>query len=389
MPIRSWTLTDVERNVYLDNLSALPDQVGGAVRGYKVSKRRLQGGLRDGVDLVEIDNGRLRVAILPTRGMGLWKAWQADWEIGWQSPVRGPVHPALVPLWEPSGIGWLNGFDELLCRCGLESNGAPEFDDQGRLKYPLHGRVANAPANKVDLTIDGDTGEVALVGEVDERRLFGNALRLRSTFKTRAGENGFRVIDEVGNPSAVAAEMELLYHINLGLPLLGAGAMIAAPVKTLVPRNARAAEGVASWDSYGPPEPGFAEQVYLMELQGDAQGNTRVLLKSPHGERGLSLRFNLAELPRFTLWKCTQSTQDGYVTGLEPGVNFPNPRSYEKEQGRVIQLVAGERRTFEIGFEIHADAQSVAAAEAAIGRLKSPQPRIHTQPVAGWSADAG
>ena len=106
----------------------------------------MEGGLRDSVDLVEIDNGRLRVAVVPTRGMGLWKAWHGDWEIGWQSPVKGPVHPAFVPLWEPSGIGWINGFDELLCRCGLESNGAPEFDDQGRLKYPLHGKIANVPA---------------------------------------------------------------------------------------------------------------------------------------------------------------------------------------------------------------------------------------------------
>ncbi len=137
--------------------------------------------------------------------------------------------------------------------------------------------------------------------------------------------------------------------------MLVRGAMVVAPVKTLVPRNARAVEGLATWNSYGPPEPGFAEQVYLMELLADAQGSTRVLLKSPHGERGLSLRFNIQQLPKFTLWKCTQALADGYVTGLEPGVNFPNPRSYEKEQGRVVTLAAGEKRTFEIGFDIHAD----------------------------------
>ena len=36
---------------------------------------------------------------------------------------------------EPSGLGWLDGFDELLVRCGLESNGAPEFDADGRVVY--------------------------------------------------------------------------------------------------------------------------------------------------------------------------------------------------------------------------------------------------------------
>lgn len=386
MAERTWTLTDIARDVYLDNLTLLPEQVGGTARGYKVIKRRLEGGLRDGVDLVAIDNGRLRMAIVPTRGMGLWKAWQGDWEIGWTSPVRGPVNPALVPLWEPSGIGWLNGFDELLCRCGLESNGAPEFDDKGRLKYPLHGKIANLPAQNVELAIDGDSGEITLSGEVDERRMFGNQLRLRSTYKTRAGETGFRVIDEVENPGASPAEMELLYHINLGQPLLGAGAMVVAPVKTLVPRNARAAEGVANWDNYGPPQTGFVEQVYLMDLVADAKGQTRVLLKSPHGERGLSLTFNVEQLPKFTLWKSTQAIEDGYVTGLEPGVNFPNPRSYEKEQGRVLTLAPGERRTFEIGFEIHSDAAGVAASESAIRKLQgSTSPNIHPQPQSGWT----
>lgn len=387
MAPRSWTVTDTARGEHLDNLSILPEQVGGAARGYKIVKRRLGGGLRDGVDLVEIDNGRLRLDIVPTRGMGLWKVWQSDWEIGWTSPLRGPVNPALVPLWEPSGIGWLSGFDELLCRCGLESNGAPEFDDQGRLKYPLHGKIANLPAQKVELTIDGDAGEISLAGEVEERRIFGNQLRLRSTYRTRVGESGFRVIDEVENPGSGPAEMELLYHINLGQPLLGAGSQLVAPVKTLVPRNARAAEGVASWDSYGPPQAGFVEQVYLMDLLADAASNTRVLLKSPRGEHGVSLTFNIQQLPKFTLWKCTQAIEDGYVTGLEPGVNFPNPRSYEKEQGRVVTLGPGQRRTFEIGFEIHTNAAAVAASEATIHKLQaSTAPTIHTQPQAGWTA---
>ena len=41
-------------------------------------------------------------------------------------------------------------------------------------------------------------------------------------------------------------------------------------------------------------------------------------------------------MPWFTQWKNTTSVADGYVTGIEPGTNFPNPRTYEGEQGRVI-----------------------------------------------------
>ena len=174
-------------DVYVEQISLGPEQVGGRARGYSVVKRTLQGGLRDGVDVIEVHNGRLRFVVVPTRGMGIWRAGCGDLLFGWQSPVKGPVHPAFVNLWEPSGIGWLSGFDELLVRCGLESNGAPEFRPNGALRWPLHGRIANTPAHKVEVAIDGDSGEIVIRGIVDEARLFGNKLRLATTIRTQVG----------------------------------------------------------------------------------------------------------------------------------------------------------------------------------------------------------
>ena len=88
----------------------------GAQGLWNVEHATLRGGLREGVELVIVDNGKIKVAICPTRGMSIWKAWCGEMEIGWQSPVRGPVHPHFVDLGEPSGLGWLDGFDELLVR---------------------------------------------------------------------------------------------------------------------------------------------------------------------------------------------------------------------------------------------------------------------------------
>ncbi len=42
---------------------------------------------------------------------------------------------------------------------------------------------------------------------------------------------------------------------------------------------------------------------------------------------------------------------DGYVTGLEPGTGFPNPRSFEEEKGRIVNLAAGESREFLLAIE--------------------------------------
>ena len=133
--------------------------------------------------------------------------------LGWRSPVHGPVHPALVRLCEASGLGWLDGFDELLVRCGLESNGAPEFNEDGTVRYGLHGKIANIPAHKVELAIDGESGEIAVTGVVDESRLFFNKLRMTSVYTTRAGQPAFTVTDTIRNISAEPAELELLYML--------------------------------------------------------------------------------------------------------------------------------------------------------------------------------
>lgn len=132
MAKKTWTLTDVDSDQYLESLSATPSLVGGAASGYAVTKRTLRGGRRDGVDVIEVDNGTVRFVLVPTRGMGLWKASLGQIQLGWKSPVKGPVHPSLVHLDEASGLGWLEGFDELMVRCGLESNGAPGVQRQGR-----------------------------------------------------------------------------------------------------------------------------------------------------------------------------------------------------------------------------------------------------------------
>src|SRR5581483_1712831 len=112
-------LTDAARGVWLDEFAAGPGDVPGTPPGWSVRKRTLRGGPGDGVDLVEVDNGALRFSVLPTRGLGLWRGSYRGIELGWRAPVVGPVHPKYVELSARNGLGWLTGFDEWLCRCGL------------------------------------------------------------------------------------------------------------------------------------------------------------------------------------------------------------------------------------------------------------------------------
>ena len=372
-----------------DAADALCELLAQGSAGSSITKRRLQGGLHGGMEIIEVDNGRMRFWVLPERGMGIWKVWLDGVELGWQSPVRGPVHPYYVPLHDPSGLGWLDGFDELLCRCGLESNGAAEFDALGRLRYPLHGKIANLPAYDVHAQIDEQQSLASVRGRVDETRFKFRKLQLATTVSSVAGSSELLISDTVTNRSAVASDFQLLYHINFGSPLLEAGAEVVAPVAMMSPRTPIAEQGVANWSRYAAPKAGFEEQVYFMQLLGDENSQTEVLLKNAAGEKGVSLHFNLHQLPCFTLWKNTAAECDGYVTGLEPGTNFPNPHSYEQQQGRVVTLQPGESRRFDIRIAFHCDAASVRQAEHRVDNLQAAQPPvIHLIMQRGWSIEA-
>jgi galactose mutarotase-like enzyme len=383
--MKTWTLVDVDNDVYLDDLHVTSGEFG--VDGsMSIRKRRLRGGLREGVDVVEIDNGALRFTVVPTRGMGLWRAALGNLDIAWQSPVRGPVHPAFVPVFEPSGVGWLSGFDELLVRCGLESNGAPEFDKDGQLEYALHGRIANLPANHVEVSFDADSRTIAVTGIVDESRLFGHKLRLRSTYITQLGEPRLKIIDEVTNLSALPSDMQLLYHINFGAPLATPGSRLVAPIETLAPRDAHSASDAKTWNVLRPAEAALAEFAHFAELAADANGRTRAMLAAADGARGVSLEFNRRQLPYLTLWKSHHLPADGYVTGLEPATGFPNMHCFEEKERRVLPMAPGQTRRFDITMEVHPSLQSVSAAAADIATLsRGVEPTILSKPKPGWS----
>lgn len=360
-----------------------------AVARCKFTRSRLSEGRSADVEVIEIANGALRLFLLPQRGMGIWKVFLGDIEFGWQSPVTGPVHPMLVPIQDGSGLGWLEGFDELLCRCGLQSFGPPVFDPNGRLVYPLHGRIANLPAEAIEIRHDDATGQLDLVGVVREARFHQFNLRLTSTLTIRPGEQSFSVRDEITNLSHAPADCQLLYHYNIGLPLLGEGAEVVAPIRELAPRDARAAEGIAEWASIGPPVAGYAEQVFYSMLHADADGTTQVMLKGPDGQIGTGLQFNIHQLPCFIVWKNAVDARDGYVVGIEPGTGFANPRPFEVEQGRVVALGSGESKHFDVRFEFYGDRKQVRTAEQQIEALqRAAVPIVFSQPRSGWSPGA-
>ena len=380
-----YVLTSVEQNIDLDTwqISARDNGVAPDI-AWSVRRQRLHGGKQDGVDLIVVDNGRLTITLVPTRGMGILRVLAGDLRLGWDSPVREVVHPKYINLEARGGLGWLEGFNEWLARCGLEWAGHPGPDrfvnnvgEQAEMNLTLHGKVENIPASEVEVIVEREPRpRIRVRGRVDERAFYGPKLELWTEVWTEPGSSTFRIEDTLTNRSAFESEFQILYHVNYGPPLLGAGAHFSAPVGRVTPFNARAAEDVATYAEYAGPVRGFIEQVYNLHPFADGEGRSVVMLSNAAHDRAVSMGFAVAELPYVTLWKNLTALDEGYVTGLEPGTGFPYPRRIEREAGRVPKLKPGETRHFAIDFGVHTTA---AAVTAILERIKQIQNGRSTQ----------
>ena len=364
----------------------------GSASNWSVKSYTLRGGLQEGVQVVEVNNGKLCYAILPTRGMGIWKGQCGDISLGWDSPVKDPVNPAFINLQDRGGLGWLKGFNEWFVRCGLNSMGAPGMDtvldnsgNEFDVPLTLHGNIANVPARAVSVEVTDQA--VIVKGEVDETMMLGPALRLNTEIHTEFGSGKMTIIDTVTNLGNNPQEHEMLYHINYGAPLLEKGSRMVAPFKQVAPRDPHSVEGIDTFDEYGAPQIGFVEQAYKYELAGKrGSRETMTMLRNATGDKASLLRFTLKDFPCFTLWKNTAGKADGYVTGLEPATSYPNSRRFEREKGRVITLAGGESRTTTLSIEALDTKKAIKAAEAEIKTLqKTAKAKIHPQPLSSFS----
>jgi hypothetical protein len=356
---------------------------------WSVTQTILHGGRQEGVDLVTIDNGKLRITLIPTRGMSLLEVRSGDFRLGWDSPVKEVVHPQFVNLESRGGLGWLEGFNELLVRCGLEFAGGPgrdEFIDntgaKAEMNLTLHGKIGNIPASEVEVVIDRTPPHrIRVIGVVHERSFYGPKLELRTEVSTVPGSDEFRIDDAVTNHGGAPQEFMLIYHTNFGVPLLEQGASVVAAADRVAPINDHAAKSVEGYLTYAGPTPGFIEQVYLLWSCGDAQGRTGTLLRNAAGDRAASLHWSTSELPYLTLWKNTAAAADGYVTGLEPGTDFPYNRKIERQAGRLPRLAPGETRHFALEFGVHSGSAAVAEAVRGITAIQANREvRVETKP---------
>jgi hypothetical protein len=302
----------------------------------------LRDGPEAGVRIAEVRSGSgLRFQVTLDRGMDISVADYKGVPLAWRSP-NGDVHPS---FYDPKGLGWLKSFaGGLVTGCGLTQAGAPGDDDGEELG--LHGRLSHIPATHVETSTEWkeDNCTFKVSGIIRESSLFRQNLTLHRTIEVELGSSVFTIRDTVVNDGFRPTPLMLLYHINLGWPLVDDGAALMLNAETITPRDAEATKGVETAKKITDPVRGYKEQVFFHEVIPDWSGFASALLANRRLHLGLYVDYRQKELPKFTQWKMIGEGE--YVLGMEPANCLVQGRAKERERGTLKILDPGEKREF-------------------------------------------
>ena len=324
----------------------LKPYIGSMAQLARIRTSVLDDGRGRGVRIADVDNGSgLRFSVLIERGLDIGDASFNGIPFVYQTPV-GIVNPA---HFDAEGLRWLRSFGGgLLAGCGLRHAGSPEPEEGMRVDGPLglHGRLSNTPAENVAVVqgwVDGQY-RLSVSGTVREVSFYGENLELTRTISTALGDNSITVSDVVVNRGVRASPLMMLYHINMGFPLVSEDAVLEAQVLATEPRNADAQKGLGDWARCQKPTAGCVEQCFYHDIEAGDDGMARMTMRNPAAKMAVEIAYRKAELPFFTQWKMMGEQE--YVVGLEPGNCHPEGQSAEAARGTLKTIAPDESVSF-------------------------------------------
>ena len=328
----------------------------------------LDNGVERGVRALEFRTGSgLAFDVLVDRAMDIGPAEHGGRSFGWRS-ATGFRHPALHEYRDEDGLAWLRSFSGLIVTAGIDHTLFTAEVDASQYRYPfrksvwngLHGRIANIPAHLIGYGEEWpaeDTCTLWAEGEVRQAAIFGEHLRLRRRIEADLGGNVIRLIDTVTNHGFDPTPHMLLYHINLGWPLVDDGAQLVAPIARTRWSTDSVRDQRVSYQRFPAPQSGFVEQVYAHELVPDDNGRVSAAVVNERLGMGVQVEWPHGEFPYFFEWL---HLRDGaYAVGLEPSTHDVSGEVAARADGSMIWLGAGESRSYHTTFVVLEGADDV------------------------------
>jgi hypothetical protein len=337
--------TDIDKNSLRKRVGDI-SQLGG------IKLYEFQDGAGRGVRAADITSpSGIGATVLIDRGMDISNLNYKSIPISWRSAV-GNTSPV---YYESRSSEWLRTFfGGLVATCGLENVGA-SCNDEGE-ELGLHGRISNISAENICTNCywQGDDYLMEISGTVREVKVFGNKLELKRKITSFFSTPKIIVEDNIENIGFVKSPIMILYHVNIGYPVLDKTTKLLEPKATVTPRDEEAMKGFDKFNEFSEPIHSFNEQVYFHDIESDPEGNTNVALVNENfnnGEGiGIWLKYNKENLPFLVEWK--QMGEGEYVCGIEPGNNTATGRVNEGKKGTLKFIEPGETIKYKLEFKV-------------------------------------
>jgi hypothetical protein len=297
--------------------------------------------------------------VLVDRGFDVGRAWYGGRPLAWWSPV------GLIGPWyhDASGLEWFRGFPGgLVSTCGLDHTllggsdeaGVYDFPHRRTETYGLHGRYTGLPARLLGYGVDwsGDEAVLWAEGEVRQVAVFGEQLVLRRRVEVDLGGTSVRIADTVTNIGPTDCPHMMLYHCNIGFPVVDGGAELAYPAGPGVCVSEASSPSYAVLEE---PRRPYVEQCYEHDMRTDAGGwVSAAVLNRPAG-LGVYQRYRKDVLPHHITWR--QLGHGTYVLAMEPSTNRDAGRFDARERGELRHLAPGESIGYDLELGVLAGAQ--------------------------------
>ncbi|MBQ1244360.1 MAG: aldose 1-epimerase family protein, partial [Clostridia bacterium] len=259
-----------------------------SVRRYTITEGR-----EAGLSVIDCDNGKIRFLVNASKACDIMQLYHEGQNMSFIS--KNAFTKREIPF--------LRRFEGgMVYTCGLDSVG-------GREGYELHGSFHNTPAEVV--RAERTDEEIVIEANIRDTSLFGKNLVLRRKISSKIGSDSVKIEDALINLGYKDEEYCLLYHINVGYPMLDDGGKILADVDEVISRTEWSKKHEASILKTSMPVDNGEEFCYFVRLR-----KPEVSLVNERIGKTFTVSYSNDTLPHFVEWKSMVSGD--YALGLEP-----------------------------------------------------------------------
>lgn len=296
-----------------------------------IEEYRLTEGKGDGLRFMQVRNGMgLECSVCPDRGADIYRVTFMGRNLSFFGPC-GYVAPA---YYDREDNNWLKSFTAgFLTTCGLANAGTPSRGEG------LHGSIGNTPAEHAWWHREADA--LVIDAYVKDFVLFGRKLALHRNIAFSTTENTLTLTDTIENHGDTVSPLMLMYHMNMGYPLVSESSELVINSVAVTPRTEKAAKNIDTHLQLLPPSPCYEEECFFHHFEKEGKAK----LYNPEIGVGLVISFDAENLPCFTQWK--MMGEHDYVLGLEPGNCVPSGQEQAEADGVLVTLAPGESKQYQ------------------------------------------